>query len=66
MKTKKENKIAKKTVGVPLSESLYEALQDLCSEYGANTATVIRMIIVDYMRRYKNYSIISERKEENK
>lgn len=64
MKTKKENKVPKKTVGVPLSESLYEALLDVCADYGANIATVIRMIIVDYMKRYKNYSIISERKEE--
>jgi len=67
MNTKKENKEVKKTVGVPLSESLYEALEELCADYGASIATVIRMIIVDYMKRYKNYSLINmeERKEEN-
>lgn len=64
MNTKKQKTEEKKIVGVPLSKSLYEALVDLSADYGASIATVIRMIIVDYMKRYKNYSVMQNRKED--
>jgi len=64
MNKEKENKVSKKTVGVPLSEPLYQALEELCGDYGASIATVIRMIVVDYLKRYKKYPL-TERKEEN-
>lgn len=67
MNKKKEIQEPKKTVGVILSESIYDTLQEMSSDYGASVSTVIRMIVVDYIKRYKNYSLINaeERKEEN-
>lgn len=67
MNKKKEIQEPKKTVGVILSESIYDTLQEMSSDYGASVSTVIRMIVVDYIKRYKNYSLINveERKDEN-
>ena len=67
MNKKKDILEPKKTVGVILSESIYDTLQEMSADYGASVSTVIRMIVVDYIKRYKNYSVINieERKEEN-
>ena len=67
MNKKKDILEPKKTVGVILSESIYDTLQEMSSDYGASVSTVIRMIVVDYIKRYKNYSLINmeERKDEN-
>ena len=48
-----ENK--KTSLSVQVNDELYNALKNLCSEYGVTIATLIRMILVDYMKRYKNY-----------
>ena len=47
---------SKKIVGVQLNSDLYEALQDLAAEYGGNISTTIRMIILDYLKRYKGFN----------
>ena len=67
MNKKKDILEPKKTVGVILSESIYDTLQEMSADYGASVSTVIRMIVVDYIKRYKNYSLINveERKDEN-
>lgn len=56
----------KKSLSVQVNDRIYQQLSDLSAEYGASIATVIRMIIVDYLKRYKNYSVISEEGKEDK
>ena len=62
MKTKKENTVKKKTIGLPLNEDIYKALEQLSADYGASIATVCRMIIVDYLKRYKG-NLLSRKEE---
>lgn len=45
----------KKIIGVQLNSELYQALQDLAAEYGGNISTTIRMILLDYLKRYKGF-----------
>ncbi len=62
MNIKKDSVSKKKTIGLPLNEDIYKALEQLSADYGASIATVCRMIIVDYLKRYKGNLL--ERKED--
>lgn len=57
-------KETKKSLSVQVNEQMYQQLLDLAAEYGANIATVIRMIVVDYLKRYKKFGTVMDRKEE--
>lgn len=45
----------KKIIGIQVDKSLEAALLDVASEYGSNLSGVVRMILIDYLRRYKGY-----------
>lgn len=46
---------AKKIVGVQLPEDLYKATLDLAAENGTTISSAIRMVLIDYLKRYKGY-----------
>lgn len=47
----------KKIVGVQISDELHEALIDLAAEYGTSISGVIRLVTLDYLKRYKGYKV---------
>lgn len=46
----------KKMLTVEMDEDLYNALKNLSVEYGVGISGTCRMIVLDYLRRYKNYT----------
>lgn len=52
----------KKIIGVQVDDDLNEALINLSAELGVSLSGAIRMVLIDYLRRYKGY----KKKEENK
>ena len=55
------NDSKKKIVGFQLDDQLYEALLDLAAENGTSVSSVIRMITLDYLKRYKGFKITSKK-----
>ena len=54
----------KKIIGFQIEDDLNNALEELSLEYGVSISGVIRMIILDYLRRYKDFNL-KDRKEKN-
>lgn len=52
-----KQKQKKKIIGVQVSDDLYAALVDLSAEYGTSISSVIRLVTLDYLKRYKGYKI---------
>lgn len=52
-----KQKQKKKIIGVQVSDDLYTALVDLSAEYGTSISSVIRLVTLDYLKRYKGYKI---------
>lgn len=51
----------KKMLTIEVDDSLWDALKNLSNEYGVGISTASRMVLIDYLKRYKNY----QRKESN-
>lgn len=45
----------KKIIGVQVDVELEDAILDLAAEYGTDKSSVIRMILIDYLKRCKGY-----------
>lgn len=45
----------RKTIGVQFDEHTVEALINEAAEYGTTISGVIRMIILDYLKRYRKF-----------
>ncbi len=55
------NDLKKKIIGFQIDDQLYEALLDLAAENGTSISSVIRMITLDYLKRYKGFKINSKK-----
>lgn len=51
-----ENK-EKKIIGVQVNDDLYQALLEVAAENGTSVSGAIRMIALDYLKRYKNFNV---------
>ena len=45
----------KRIIGFQVDEELNNALVDLAAEYGLNVSGVVRMVALDYLKRYKGF-----------
>lgn len=45
----------KKIIGIQIDKEVESELLDLASEYGSNLSGVVRMILLDYLKRYKGF-----------
>lgn len=45
----------KKIIGFQIETDIEDALLDMASEYGSNLSGVVRMILLDYLKRYKGF-----------
>ena len=59
----KSSREGKKMIALEMDESLYDAVKNLAFEQGQNTSSAIRMVLIDYLRRYKGYKPIKTRKD---
>ena len=50
-----KNANSKKIIGVQVDVEMENEILDLAAEFGTNISSVIRMILLDYLKRYKNY-----------
>ncbi len=57
-----KNEKRKKIIGLQVEEELNQALVNLAAELGVSVSGAIRMVLIDYLRRYKGFT----RKEDNK
>lgn len=46
----------KKMIALEVDDSLYSAIFDLSLDHGVSVSGVIRMVMLDYLKRYKNYN----------
>lgn len=59
----KSSREGKKMIALEMDESLYDAVKELAFEQGQTTSSAIRMVLIDYLRRYKGYKPIKTRKD---
>ena len=59
----KSSREGKKMIALEMDESLYNAIKELAFEQGQTTSSAIRMVLIDYLRRYKGYKPIKTRKD---
>lgn len=45
----------KKMMAIEMDESLYTAIAELSMEQGQSMSSAVRMVMIDYLRRYKGY-----------
>lgn len=45
----------KRMIALEVDEELYDAIQDLARDHGVGVSGVIRMVMLDYLKRYKNF-----------
>ena len=50
-----DNSESYKTIGVQINSKMYRELLNMAVECGGNISTTIRFIILDYLKRYKNF-----------
>lgn len=50
-----DNNKKKKIIGLQIEDDLNEALMNLSAELGVSLSGVVRMVLLDYLRRYKGY-----------
>lgn len=55
------NMKARKNLSLQINQDLYYELLDLASEYGCGITSVIRMIVEDYLNRYKRNDSINRK-----
>lgn len=54
----------KEMIAVEMDTELHKALLELSADYGISVSGVVRMIAIDYLKRYKGYK--PARKEKSK
>ena len=42
-------------IALEVDEELYGAIQELARDHGVGVSGVIRMVMLDYLKRYKNF-----------
>ena len=45
----------KRMIALEVDENLYKAITELALDHGVGVSGVIRMVMLDYLKRYKNY-----------
>lgn len=53
----------KKMIALEVDEELFKALRDLSLEQGLGLSGSIRMVLIDYLRRYHGYKPSKQRKD---
>ena len=46
-----------------MDDSLYQAIYELAFEQGQSMSAAVRMVMIDYLRRYKGYKPLCKRKD---
>jgi len=59
----KSSREGKKMIALEMDENLYNAVKELAFEQGQSTSSAVRMVLIDYLRRYKGYKPIRTRKD---
>ena len=59
----KSSREGKRMIALEVDESLHNAILDLAFEQGQSVSSAIRMVLIDYLRRYKGYKPIKTRKD---
>ena len=55
----------KKMIALEVDESLYDAIYNLALDHGLGVSGVIRMVMLDYLKRYTNYNPKNEERSTN-
>ena len=55
----------KRMIALEVDDSLYEAIFNLSLDHGVGVSGVIRMVMIDYLKRYKNYKPKKEERSGN-
>ena len=45
----------KRMMAIEMDEDLYDAISELSFEQGQTMSSAVRMVLIDYLRRYKGY-----------
>ena len=59
----KSSREGKKMIALEMDENLYNAVKELAFEQGQSTSSAVRMVLIDYLRRYKGYKPTRTRKD---
>ena len=52
----------KRMIALEVDEALYDSLVELTRDYGVGLSGVIRMVLIDYLKRYTGYLPGKEKK----
>ena len=55
----------KKMIALEVDENLYDAIFELALDHGVGVSGVIRMVMIDYLKRYKNYNPNKQERSSN-
>lgn len=53
----------KRMIALEVDEALYDAIYELSSEQGIGVSGAIRMVLIDYLKRYRGYKPNKTRKD---
>ena len=61
-----KSRCGKQMIALEVDESLFNAIKELSLDYGIGISGVIRMVMIDYLKRYANYNPKDEKGDKTK